>query len=234
MEPASGAASKVLEGDEKTGNGISSRSSSSSSSSDPSSPSTSSSTSSSSSSSSSVKIKKKKPRHRHRNARSFRQLRLAIARNDAKRARQLLQRGATTPNAGFWNGKIESTLLMEAALGKKERLTELLLVYGADPNAKTKIKAKTPLHYAATGGGVRVMQMLVAYGADMRARDAHGWTVLHFAAYWNRLDAIQYALFLKVDPKAQDKDGKNAQDWAKINGASEAEAYLGEFMRRGF
>ena len=140
----------------------------------------------SSSSSSSNRNRKKKPRHRHRNARSFRQLRLAVARNDARRARHLLQRGDTTPDAGYWNGKIESTLLMEAALGKKERLTELLLVYGANPNAKTKIKAKTPLHYAATGGDVRVIQILVAYGADMGARDAHGWTALHFAAYWNR------------------------------------------------
>ena len=154
-----------------------------------------------------------------------------MARNDARRARQLLQRGATTPDFGFWNAKIESTLLMEAAAGGNERVTELLLVYGADPNGATKIKRKTPLHFAATGGDTHVMQMLVAYGADIRARDANGWTVLHYAAYWNRLDAIQYALFLQVDPRLKDADGKNAKDWAKINAAENAEAYLEDFMK---
>ena len=96
---------------------------------------------------------------------------------------------------------------------------------------RTKIKKKTPLHFAASGGDIRVVQMLVAYGADMKATDGNGWTVLHYAAYWNRLDAIQYALFLQVDPRIKDRDGKTAQDWARMNKAREADAYLGDFMK---
>ena len=97
---------------------------------------------------------------------------------------------------------------------------------------RTKIKEKTPLHFAASGGDIRVVQMLSAYGADMKATDANGWTVLHYAAYWNRLDAIQYALFLQVDPRIPDRDGKTARDWARMNQATEAAEYLDNFTKR--
>lgn len=56
------------------------------------------------------------------------------------------------------------------------RVVELLLVHGADADAKDK-KGCTPLHWAADGARARVVEMLIRGGANTNAQN-------HFGRWW--------------------------------------------------
>jgi serine/threonine-protein phosphatase 6 regulatory ankyrin repeat subunit B len=64
-----------------------------------------------------------------------------------------------------------STALHVAAASSAEDLVELLLVRGAEANARDRGGA-TPLHRAASAGGRACVERLLASGADRTARDA--------------------------------------------------------------
>jgi uncharacterized protein len=82
-----------------------------------------------------------------------------------------------------------------------ERVVEVLLAAGADPNATTKAGAptdalmrdvrtrgETPLHRAAAYGTAHAIAMLIAAGATIEARDFNGDTPLGWAS-WALRDA---------------------------------------------
>lgn len=63
-----------------------------------------------------------------------------------------------------------STLLHEAAIHANVRCTEILLVAGADPNARTD-QGRTVLHHAVSGGHLHVVQAIHEQGVTYEADD---------------------------------------------------------------
>ncbi|KIW10846.1 hypothetical protein PV08_10145 [Exophiala spinifera] len=74
-------------------------------------------------------------------------------------------------------------------------IVELLLEYGADPNATTDIFRWTPLQHAASQGYIRIAQMLLAHGANVGAPTSDGhYTALDLAVAKGRLDMVKLLL----------------------------------------
>jgi len=97
---------------------------------------------------------------------------------------------------------------LHAALCRREalasdRVVEVLLAAGADPNAATlpgiptgcfmrdaRTRGETPLHRAAAFGSEAVIEALLQAGANKEARDAHGDSPLSWASWHLRPAAI--------------------------------------------
>ena len=90
-------------------------------------------------------------------------------------------------------------------------LAKRLLLYGANINeAPARYRRildsmlsdtwyATPLHRAVYENDLDMLRALLESGVsdssfDMQARNAHGWTALHTAAYLNRVDALEVVL----------------------------------------
>ena len=85
-------------------------------------------------------------------------------------------------------------------------LANRLLLYGANINEvpvwyRQKLEPMlsdtwhaTPLHRAVYENDLDMLRALLESGVDMQARNAHGWTALHTAAYLNRVDALEVFL----------------------------------------
>ena len=83
-----------------------------------------------------------------------------------------------------------------------------LLELGADINAASTL-GRTVLHEAILRGStVEHLGYLVAYGAHIYARDVHGWTPLHYAAYMGHVDLVEQLLYYGADPQAADEQGR--------------------------
>ncbi|HEV8717725.1 MAG TPA: ankyrin repeat domain-containing protein, partial [Candidatus Binatia bacterium] len=90
---------------------------------------------------------------------------------------------------------------------------ELLLVQGADVNAKSPYNDQTPLHVAAGIGNPEVVKLLLAHGAEVDARenytftpfdyDSYLQTPLHIAAVAGRREVIEILLAHKADINAR-------------------------------
>ena len=116
----------------------------------------------------------------------------------------LLEQGADVNEAG--PESFETPL--HAALCKTDhivydRVVEVLLQHGADPNLATAVgaetggfmrdcrtKGETALHRAAAFGGTETIQRLLKAGARLEARDASGDTPLSWASWYLRPNEI--------------------------------------------
>ena len=116
----------------------------------------------------------------------------------------LLERGADANWADAETGETP----LHNALAKTDRVVydpvvEVLLAFGADPNAATKpgmetgafmrdcrTKGETPLHRAAAFGEVETIRMLKEAGAILDARDANGETPLSWASWYGRPNPV--------------------------------------------
>ncbi|MGZ8921607.1 MAG: ankyrin repeat domain-containing protein [Limisphaerales bacterium] len=93
----------------------------------------------------------------------------------------LLEAGAD-PN--LLDGPVPYHPLDYAAMHGRADVTELLIAFGADMNAKDNLYGGTPLHYAiwfAPQGHLEVAELLINRGADVNAKDANGLTPLDHA-----------------------------------------------------
>jgi ankyrin repeat protein len=132
----------------------------------------------------------------------------------------LLEQGA---NANVTDPDTGETPLHNA-VSKAERLTfdrvvQVLLVHGANPNAATipgvetgafmrdcRTKGETPLHRAAAFGGVETIQMLKHAGAKLDMHDVHGDTPLSWASWYGRPNPILRELLygnFRIHPENQ-------------------------------
>ena len=57
---------------------------------------------------------------------------------------------------------------------------------------------RVPLHYASCYGHRAVAEVLLGAGADATASDSDGFTSLHFACRWDRLEVADYLVWLKT------------------------------------
>jgi len=138
----------------------------------------------------------------------------------------------------FYTSQKGFTPLHWAAWHGHAKAAEVLLANGSEVDAQTDQKW-TPLHWAAQRCKTQVVELLRNSGAQYdifaassscdleRAKTlvnqqpalscaqlGDGWTPLHFAAYHDCLDVIEYLLSCGADPNVADGRGKTAYDRA--------------------
>jgi len=118
------------------------------------------------------------------------------------RTRAFLERGGEADSRGQWG----RTRLHNAADMGYERVGELLISEGADPNAKD-VQRQTPLHLATFRGNSAVAELLIGNGADVGAKDALGLTPLHRAASQGYERVIGCLIAAGADVGARDNSG---------------------------
>jgi ankyrin repeat protein len=116
----------------------------------------------------------------------------------------LLEQGANANHADPETGETP----LHNAIAKTDRtvydrVVQVLLAHGADPNAATipgketgafmrdcRTKGETPLHRAAAFGEVETIQILKQAGAKLDIQDANGDTPLSWASWYGRPNPI--------------------------------------------
>jgi uncharacterized protein len=153
----------------------------------------------------------------------------SAALGDVGRLRELLHERAAV--VGDRSGDGFTPLHLAAFFGRAES-ADLLLSFGADPNAAgTGWMRGTPLHSAASGRHRDVAGSLLRAGADPNARQSGGWTPLHSAANNGDAELARLLLQADADPEARNDEGRSVLDLARENGDAETiraiEAALG-------
>jgi len=132
----------------------------------------------------------------------------------------LLEQGASANVADLKTGETP----LHNATAKTDRLTydrvvQILLAHGADPNAATipgvetgafmrdcRTKGETPLHRAAAFGEVETIRLLKEAGAKLETQDAYGDTPLSWASWYGRPNPILRELLygnFRIHPQNQ-------------------------------
>ena len=104
------------------------------------------------------------------------------------------------------------TPLHSAVYNGKPQITQVLLFHGAKVDVENEL-GETPLHLVrqrqnASRDGIHIAQLLLVVGADVHARDKRGWTALHAASYYGRLEVAQVLLNRGGIAKVEDYQGK--------------------------
>ncbi len=106
-------------------------------------------------------------------------------------------------------------------------IAEMLLRYGADPNAHSRNSMSVaPIHSAAAGRKQRAVEWLVEYGADVNAAQHGGWTALHEAVNQGNMDMVRYLIEKGAEATKKNDQGVAAVDIAKEKGHQEVLAAL--------
>jgi hypothetical protein len=92
------------------------------------------------------------------------------------------------------------TALHLSASYKRQAVVKLLLMSGANPNART-LSGNTTLHLACFEGDLQLTKLLIDYGANVNSRGKNGSTPLHLAARRNHIKITEILL-------------RNGADWS--------------------
>lgn len=105
------------------------------------------------------------------------------------------------------------TLLHEAADENNVVIASLLIMRGANPNARDS-SHQTPLHLAADQDYIKIARLLVMRGADLDATDRFSRTPLHLAVMLANRDMIAYILKKGARVDIADYEGNTPLGWA--------------------
>ncbi|KAJ7048545.1 ankyrin repeat-containing domain protein [Mycena amicta] len=87
-----------------------------------------------------------------------------------------------------------TVLLLAVSERRDPEFTQMLLVYGADPNIKGENLHYTPLQAAASHADLQIVRLLLAYGADPNLEGGEYGTALQAAAHSGDLQITQMLL----------------------------------------
>ena len=62
------------------------------------------------------------------------------------------------------------------------------------------------IHQAANDGNIEAVKQHLAAGTDVNAKGAHGWTPLHFAAFWDEKEIAKLLITKGADVNAKNGD----------------------------
>lgn len=97
---------------------------------------------------------------------------------------------------------------------------QLLLAFGASPNAHATMSGSTPLHLAARSGATAVVKLLVQHGALLEARNRYGSTPLTVAAAAGHASTCRALLGAGAQRDARNANGRTAQWYAQSVGGA--------------
>ncbi|KAK7044296.1 hypothetical protein R3P38DRAFT_2608460 [Favolaschia claudopus] len=135
---------------------------------------------------------------------------------DSDILRDLVRRGADV-NARADGSTHPTVLHLAVAKRRDAELTRMLLVYGADTEAKDKLD-NTPLHTASSHGDLSIVRVLLAHGAKPNAEGGEYNTALQAASQAGHVEVVQ--LLLENEAEVNMEGGKygNAMKAALIRG----------------
>ncbi|XP_033102065.1 SH3 and multiple ankyrin repeat domains protein 3-like isoform X3 [Anneissia japonica] len=109
------------------------------------------------------------------------------------------------------------TAVHKAVLKANARIIEVILDLGASPNYKDE-RGLTPLYYTAMhGGDPRVAEILLKDKATVNNVDSQGWSEIHQACRYGRVQHLEHLLFYGADIDAQNEAGNTGLHVAALN-----------------
>eukprot|EP01084_Bolivina_argentea_P056429 103294_1 len=145
----------------------------------------------------------------------------ATSRGNVECVEELLIYGANpnTLNHKGW------TCLMNAAYFGHDKIAELLLKYGADPDIeRTEYNHKCALHFASKNGRYRVVELLLQYGANPDPFDSNDqMSSLMYAAKNGYYRIVQLLILYGANPYLKNGEGKCAIDLIEPTVAAESD-----------
>ena len=109
-------------------------------------------------------------------------------------------------------------------------LTEALVTYGAEVNARSRnALANAPIHAAAAGRSRESVRILLEHGADASARQHGGWTALHAASQTGDVELVRLLIASGADIQARADNNQNALDLAMTGGHQPVVDVLDEY-----
>ncbi|KAL9961124.1 hypothetical protein ACROYT_G030015 [Oculina patagonica] len=100
------------------------------------------------------------------------------------------------------------TPLMIAAVNDKLQAVENLLAKGANPSLENN-DGWNLLHAASQGGNPVIIELMLSHVPSIDSINNKGSTALMIAAYYDKLQAVEYLLKKGADPSLKDNDGWN-------------------------
>jgi ankyrin repeat protein len=133
----------------------------------------------------------------------------AVRDGNLERVRSAIRRGANVNTSTEFG---ETPLHLVTNL----KIAEALIGAGANPNARDREFAMTPLFYADAGAS----RLLISKGAAVNVRARKGMTPLAWAVYWDQKEKVAVLIEHGANPNATDDDGKSplhvAANWGKM------------------
>jgi ankyrin repeat protein len=124
------------------------------------------------------------------------------------------------------NAHDETPLMMAALRGRMDWANNLL-----GRGAQVNRPGWTPLHYAATGPETAMVKLMLDRGALIEAPSPNQTTALMMAARYGPETSVDLLLQRGANPRAQNMQGLNAADFARLGGREALTARLAEAAR---
>jgi ankyrin repeat protein len=112
---------------------------------------------------------------------------------------------------GFKEAALGESALHLAILTNQEKIVELLLNNGANPDLRNDF-GRTALHYAAMKGDIKLTKLLIDAKANIFALDIRGSTPLHEAAAAGATDVYHYLNKLGASDSTKNNSGFSARE----------------------